>query len=160
MKTLCTLLIALALSGCANLRQSAHVATGVDAATTAIGITSGVAVEGNPLTANPAAAAAVFLARIGLVEYINAQDEPDRTVNLGTLNSVWWGVAISNTVLLAATKISLIAAYANPLGLVIGAASGWQIWKSTEERREFASACALWRLESPVMKCEFNGTAL
>ena len=36
------------LTGCASLRESAHTATAVDAATTAVGVGSGLAVEVNP----------------------------------------------------------------------------------------------------------------
>lgn len=152
MKLFAALLLVLALTGCANLRQSAHVATGVDAATTAYGVSAGVASELNPLISNPAAFAALMLARVGLTEYVNTTPEPQRTANLGALNSVWWGVSISNFVILAL--------HSTPLGLVIGAGSGWYIWNSTEERRLFAAYCAQGRESNPKLVCEHNGAPL
>ena len=146
------LCLALALSGCASLRQSAHTATATDAASTAYAVSSGLGVEANPLMQNPAVAAVMFLARIGITEYVNAMPEPDRTVNLSAINGLWWGVSISNIVVLLA--------HSTPLGLIIGAGSGWTIWKNTEERREFAGLCAMARQSNPGMVCEFDGNIL
>lgn len=154
---LIAIILVLLLPGCANLRLSAHVATGVDAASTSIAVATGAGVEANPLLANPAVFAVAMLARVGLVEYTATLHEPDRTVNLGAINAVWWGVSISNMVILAATKVGMVAAFTNPIGLVIGAAAGWQVWQGMEARREFAVACAAWRLKNPDGVCEFDG---
>lgn len=50
--------------GCANLKDTTHIATGVDAGSTVIGVTSGLAVEANPLIANPAIFVGVMLAQL------------------------------------------------------------------------------------------------
>jgi len=50
-----TLALLILLTGCSSLRESAHGATALDAASTAIGIGSGAAVEVNPLIASPLA---------------------------------------------------------------------------------------------------------
>ena len=98
MKALCAVLLCL-LCGCSSLRESAHGATALDAASTAIGIGSGAAVEVNPLIGSPAAFAGIILARLIGVEVADGMDEPARTQTLAGLNSIWWGVGISNVLI-------------------------------------------------------------
>jgi hypothetical protein len=93
MKSVCAVLLAL-LCGCSSLRDSAHGATALDAATTAAGVASGAAVEVNPLIGSPAAFAGIMLARVIGVEVADGMDEPARTQTLAGLNSIWWGVGI------------------------------------------------------------------
>ena len=126
--------LALALCGCTSLRESAHGATAFDATTTAIGVGSGIAVEANPLIVSPLAFAGVMLARVVGVEVVNQWDEPQRTQSLSVLNSVWWGVGISNAL--------IILAASNPVGWAFGAMAGLGWWASTENQRLFAQACA------------------
>ena len=151
MKTLCAVLLAL-LCGCSSLRDSAHGATALDAATTAAGVASGAAVEVNPLIGSPAAFAGIMLARVIGVEMADSMDEPARTQTLAGLNSIWWGVGISNVVVLIAAS--------NPVGLAAGAMVGLGLWKSTEMQREFSSLCASERLANPRLQCTFNGKDL
>lgn len=149
MKALAALLIAL-LAGCSSLRESAHTATAVDAATTAVGVGSGVAVEANPLIGSPAAFAGLMLARVVGVEIANQLPEPQRTEVLTGWSSIWWGAGVSNLVVLLAAS--------NPVGLAAGAmfAAGW--WQSTAMEREFAAICAAERKADPTIRCVFTRT--
>ena len=147
MKALAALLIAL-LAGCSSLRESAHTATAVDAATTAAGVGSGVAVEANPLIGSPAAFAGLMLARVVGVEVADKLPEPARTETLAGLNSIWWGVGVSNVLVLIAAS--------NPVSMIAGAmvALGW--WNSTADQREFSAWCAQERVAQPDLKCTFT----
>lgn len=146
MKALCAVLLCL-LCGCSSLRESAHSATALDAATTAIGVGSGIAVEANPLISSPMAFAGVMLARVVGVEVVNSWDEPRRTESLSVLNSVWWGIGISN--------LAILLAASNPVGFAFGTLAGLGWWASTENQRLFAQACAQERerLANPQLKC-------
>lgn len=142
---------ALASTGCTSLRESAHGATAMDAASTIAGITSGAAIEANPLIASPAVFAGLMLARVVGVELADKLDEPQRTQTLSGLNSIWWGVGISN--------VLVILAASNPVGLAFGAMAGLGWRHSTEHQRQFAEVCAMERirLNNPALKCVFNG---
>ena len=122
----------------------------LSAATTAIGVGSGVAVEVNPLVTSPAAFAGLMLARVVGTELVDKMDEPQRTEILTTLNSVWWGVSVSNILILLTAS--------NPVGFVTGAmvALGW--WVSTDEQRRFAEICAAERAINPRLKCIYSTT--
>ena len=133
MKSLYAALLAL-LCGCSSLRESAHGATALDAASTAIGIGSGAAVEVNPLIGSPAAFAGIMLARVIGVEIADGMDEPARTQTLAGLNSIWWGAGVSN--------VLIILAASSPVGWAFGAMAGLGWWASTENQRLFAQACA------------------
>ena len=151
MKALAALVLCL-LCGCTSLRESAHGATALDAATTAAGVASGVAVEANPLIGSPIAFAGVMLARVIGVEVADKLDEPQRTQTLAGLNSLWWGVGVSNVLVLLAAS--------NPVGLIAGAMAGLGWWASTADQREFSSLCASERLANPRLQCTFNGKDL
>jgi len=142
------LLLLTLLTGCANLRQSANTAIAADAATTSIGIASGVASEGNPLITSPAGLAASVVLRLGLVEYANRMPEPGRTTNLSVLNAVTWGIVASN--------LGVMALHSTPLGLVIGVGTGWQLWRSTADARAFAAICADEKTRKPGLVCEYK----
>jgi hypothetical protein len=146
-----TLALLILLTGCSSLRESAHGATALDAASTAIGIGSGAAVEVNPLIASPLAFGAVMLARVIGVEVADGMDEPARTQTLAGLNSIWWGVGISNVVVLIAAS--------NPVGLVAGAMAGLGWWASTADQRAFAEVCARERLSNPRLICTYTTPA-
>jgi len=114
------------LTGCAiPLRDAAHTATAADVATTVIGTASGVAYEANPLVSSPAAALVLIGARIWLVEHIDGWEEPRRTDWLSKINGVWWGVVISNTM--------IIASFSNPISFVAGILGGWAVYKNAKE---------------------------
>jgi len=149
MKALCVLLLAL-LCGCANLRDTTHAATALDATTTAIGVTSGLAVEANPLISNPAIFAGVMLTRVLATEYVDTLPEPARTTYLSGMSSVWLGAGISNVMIL------LLAS--NPIGLAFGAMTGLGWWASTAERREFAALCADYMRMNPALVCTYTPT--
>ena len=136
------------LTGCTSLRESAHTATAVDAATTAIGVGSGLAVEVNPLVNSPAAFAALMLSRVVGTEIADQMHEPARTETLAGLNAMWWGVSISNVLVLIAAS--------NPVSMIAGAmvALGW--WNSTAQQREFAAWCAQERLSNPGLLCVYT----
>ncbi len=153
MKAIAVVLLAL-LTGCTSLRESAHGAIGFDAATTAIGVGSGVAVEANPLIGSPLAFAGLLVARVVGVEVVNGWDEPKRTETLSALNSVWWGIGISN--------LLVIVAASNPVGLAFGTLAGLGWWASTSDQRLFAQACAAERerIAKPQMPCIFNGAPI
>lgn len=150
MKSVCAVLLAL-LCGCSSLRESAHGATALDAASTAIGIGSGAAVEVNPLIGSPAAFAGIMLARVIGVEIADGMDEPARTQTLAGLNSIWWGVGISNVLILISAS--------NPVGLVSGAMAGLGWWASTADQRAFAEVCARERLSNPRLICTYTTPA-
>lgn len=150
MKALCAVLLAM-LCGCTSLRESAHGATALDAATTAVGIGSGVAVEANPLIGSPMAFGAILVARVVGVEVVNGWDEPQRTQALSGLNSLWWGVGIGN--------VLIILAGSNPVGLMAGAMAGLGWWASTSDQRAFAEICARERLVNPRLKCIYTTPA-
>jgi UPF0716 family protein affecting phage T7 exclusion len=139
---------ALATTGCTSLRESAHGATAFDAATTAVGIGSGVAVEANPLIASPIAFAGVMLARVIGVEVAERMDEPQRTQTLVGLNSLWWGVGVSNML--------VILAASSPVGFAFGAMAGMGWWASTADQRAFAEICAREKALNPALVCTFK----
>lgn len=144
------LVIVLALlTGCASLRDSAQASIAADTATSAVGVGSGLALEANPLITSPGALAGSVVLRVAAVEWINTtQPEPVRTEALAAVNSVWWGVVVSNTLVLIAA--------ANPVSLVAGLMVGLGLWKSTEMRREFAAMCAAARRETPALVCIYT----
>ena len=151
MRRLLALALLALLTGCGTPRETAHQATALDAATTAIGVGSGIAAEANPLIGSPLAFAGVMVARVIGVELANQMDEPQRTQTLSGLNSIWWGVGISN--------VLVILAASNPVGLAFGAMAGLGWRHSTEHQRQFAEVCAMERirLNNPALKCVFNG---
>ena len=151
MKALAVVLLAL-LTGCSSLKESAHTATAVDAASTAFGVSSGLVVEANPLIGSPLAFAGVMAARVIGTEMADKMDEPARTEALTTLNSVWWGVSVSNVLILLTAS--------NPVGLATGAmvALGW--WANTEEQRRFAEICAAEKAINPRLKCTYSTTPI
>lgn len=144
------LAIVILLAGCANLRESTHAATALDATTTVIGVTSGLAVEANPLIANPASFAAILLARVLATEYVDTLPEPARTTYLSGMSSVWLGAGISN--------LLIIMLASNPIGLAFGAMTGLGWWASTAERREFAALCAEHMRMNPALVCTYTPT--
>lgn len=142
------LLIAWLLAACGTPRETAHQATALDAATTAIGVGSGIATEVNPLIGSPLAFAGVMAARVIGVELANQMDEPARTQTLTGLSSIWWGVGISNLLVLLAAPTGV--------GLAAGAlfAAGW--WQRTADERAFAEICASERALNPRLVCTFS----
>lgn len=146
------LALVLLLTGCANLRDSTHLATTVDATTTVIGVSSGLAVEANPLISNPAIFAGMLLTRVLATEYVNTLPEPARTEYLSGMSSVWLGAGISNILIL------LLAS--NPVGLVFGGMAGLGWWASNADRRTFAAMCAQERITHPKMQCLFRGEVM
>jgi len=150
-RLLAAILLTIALSACTSLRESAHGATALDAATTAAGVASGVAVEANPLISSPATLGAILVARVIGVEVADKLDEPQRTQTLAGLNSVWWGVGVSNVLVLLAAS--------NPVGLIAGAMAGLGWWASTGDQRAFAEICARERLVNPRLKCIYTTPA-
>lgn len=151
-RLLAPILLTLAmLAGCTSLRESAHRATALDAATTAAGVASGVVVEANPLIGSPMAFAGVMLARVIGVELADKLDEPQRTQTLAGLNSVWWGVGVSNVLILITA--------ANPVGLMAGAMAGVGWWASTGDQRAFAEICAREKALNPRLVCTFTAPA-
>lgn len=144
------LVIVILLAGCANLRESTHLATAADATTTAIGVTSGIAVEANPLISSPAMFAGLMLTRVLATEYVDTLPEPARTTYLSGMSSVWLGAGISNVMIL------LLAS--NPIGLAFGAMTGLGWWASTAERREFAALCAEHMRMNPALVCIYTPT--
>jgi len=145
------LALLIALSGCGTVREQAHQATALDAATTAAGVASGAAIEANPLIGSPAAFAGIMLARVIGVEVADGMDEPARTQTLAGLNSIWWGVGISNVLILITA--------ANPVGLMAGAMAGLGWWVSTADQRAFAEVCARERLSNPRLICTYTTPA-
>lgn len=145
------LAIALATTGCTSLRESAHGATALDAASTIAGITSGAAIEANPLIASPAMFAGLMVARVVGVEMAEQLPEPARTRLLTGWSSIWWGAGISNVLVLIAAS--------NPVGLAAGAMVGLGLWKSTEYQRQFAEVCARERVANPRLVCTFTPPA-
>lgn len=140
----------IALAGCGTVREQAHTATALDAATTAAGVLSNAAVEANPLIGSPGAFAGLMLARVVGVEIANQMPEPQRTEVLTGWSSIWWGAGVSNLVVLLAAS--------NPVGLAAGAmfAAGW--WQSKEMERQFAAICAAERKADPTIRCVFTRT--
>lgn len=151
MKALIAILLAL-LCGCTSLREGAHTATALDAATTIVGVGSGVAVEVNPLIGGPVAFVAMMVGRVAAVEYVNTLAEPAKTEYLSAMNSVWWGIGVSNLIVLLAAS--------NPVGMAAGAMFGLGWWQSTADQRLFAQMCAAERATNPKMQCEFRGVAM
>ena len=147
MKALCAVLLAL-LCGCSSLRDTTHATTALDASTTVIGVSSGLAVEANPLISNPAIFAGLMLTRVAMTEYVNTLPEPQRTTYLSGMSSVWLGAGISNLMILMLAS--------NPAGLVFGAMAGLGWWASTADRREFAQMCAAQTQINPRTVCEWN----
>jgi len=149
MKALAALLLAM-LCGCTSLRDTTHAATALDATTTAIGVSSGLAVEANPLISSPAIFVGVMLTRVLATEYVNTLPEPARTTYLSGMSSVWLGAGISNMMIL------LLAS--NPVGLVFGGMAGLGWWASTEQQREFAEICAHEMRINPALVCTYTPT--
>jgi len=126
MKRLLLLICIVSLTGCAiPLREAAHTSTVADVTTTVIGISSGAAYEANPIASSPAAALVLIGARIWLVEYVNKMQEPQRTEWLSKINGVWWGVVISN--------VMVLASMSNPISLLTGVLGGWAVYENAKE---------------------------
>lgn len=144
------LALLLTLAGCGTVREQAHTATALDAATTAAGVLGGSAIEANPLISSPAAFAGLLIARTVGVEIANQMPEPQRTEVLTGWSSIWWGAGVSNLVVLLAAS--------SPVGLAAGAmfAAGW--WQSTAMERQFAAICAAERKADPTIRCVFTRT--
>jgi hypothetical protein len=141
--------LALVLSGCAtDLRLSAHQAVTADLATTAYGITSGLAVEANPFLPHPALIALGGVARYVVIENYSKSPEPARTTGLAGVNAITWGIVASN--------LTVLTTGLNPLGIVIGLVTGYNVWRSTEDERNEAQLCAIIRLSDPKDNCEFK----
>ena len=140
--------IAILLTGCANLRDTTHAATALDSTTTVIGVSSGLAVEANPLISNPAIFAGLMLTRVLATEYVNTLPEPQRTEYLSGMSSVWLGAGISN--------LLIILAASNPIGWAFGGMAGLGWWHSTAMQREFAQICAAERVANPALVCMYN----
>lgn len=107
-----------------------------------------MAAEVNPLIASPIAFAGLMVARLVGVELADRMPEPERTQLLSAMNSVWWGVCVSN-VLIALTA-------ATPVGLATGAMAGLVWWQSTDLQRQFAEICASEKQANPRLTCEFK----
>lgn len=136
--------------GCANLKDTTHIATGVDAGSTVIGVTSGLAVEANPLIANPAIFVGVMLARVLATEKINAMPEPQRTEYLSMMSSIWIGPGVGNFLYAIGAT--------GPIGIAAGAMVGLGWWASTADRRAFAEICAQAQITNPATVCTFTPT--
>jgi hypothetical protein len=147
MKSLCAVLLAL-LCGCSSLRESTHAATALDASTTVIGVTSGLAVEANPLVGSPAVFVGLMLSRVLATEYVNSMAEPQRTTYLSAMSSFWWGAGVSN--------LAILLLASNPAGLIAGAATGLALWARGADERLFAEICAAERVARPALVCEWN----
>ena len=93
----------------------------------------------------------VGLAWVVGVEVANGMDEPARTQTLAGLNSIWWGVGISNVLILISAS--------NPVGLIAGAMAGLGWWASTVDQRAFAEVCARERLSNPRLICTYTTPA-
>ena len=144
------LALAVLLSGCASLKDTTHAATALDATTTVIGVTSGLAVEANPLISSPAMFAGLMLTRVLATEYVNTLPEPQRTGWLAGMSSIWLGAGISN--------LLIILLASNPVGLVFGGMAGLGWWASTEQQREFAEICAHEMRINPALVCTYTPT--
>jgi hypothetical protein len=137
------------LSGCASdPRISAHQAVTADLATTAYGISTGIAVEANPLLPSPAAIVAGGILRYAVIEHLNTKPEPERTKGLSATSSITWGIAASN--------LAVIATGLNPIGLIVGAATAYGVWRSTEDKRLFAETCATAKSIDPKTECIYD----
>ena len=150
MKALAALLLLALLCGCSSLKDTTHATTALDATTTAIGVSSGIAVEANPMISSPAVFAGLMLTRVLATEYVDTLPEPARTTYLSGMSSVWLGAGISNVMIL------LLAS--NPIGLAFGAMTGLGWWASTAERREFAALCAEHMRMNPALVCTYTPT--
>jgi len=149
MKALCALLLAL-LCGCTSIRDTTHAATALDATTTIVGVSSGLAVEANPMISSPAMFAGLMLTRVLATEYVNTLPEPQRTGWLAGMSSIWLGAGISN--------LLIILLASNPVGLVFGGMAGLGWWASTEQQREFAEICAHEMRMNPALVCTYTPT--
>ena len=69
---------------------------------------------------------------------------------LASLSSLWWGVSVSNLIVLLTA--------ATPVGLATGAMVGLALWQGTALEREFAAICARERLSNPRLRCVFTPT--
>lgn len=147
MKALCAVLLAL-LCGCSSLRDTTHAATALDATTTVIGVSSGLAAEANPMISSPAIFAGLMVTRVLATEYVNTLPEPARTTYLSGMSSVWLGAGVSNVLIL------LLAS--NPVGLVFGGMAGLGWWASNADKREFAALCAAEQARNPAIVCEWK----
>lgn len=78
---LACILVTCFLLGCGTTKNQAHQATAVDAATTAIGVSSGIATEVNPLISSSPIFLGLMATRVVGVELINKLDEPQRTAH-------------------------------------------------------------------------------
>jgi hypothetical protein len=148
MNRLALLLVCAIFAGCANLKTSSQAAVGADAATTIIGVASGTAAEVNPLITSPAGLVASVALRLVIIDQIDKLPDTERVGSLAKFNALTWGIAASNLMILASAS--------NPVGLVVGLMSGLAVWKSSEDERLFADACAYFRQLDAKIKCEFK----
>lgn len=112
----------------ADARDDAYVAGALDCATTATGLAAGL-IEFNPL--GPVLACAL---KPALIEAVSAQQEPERTHSLHTIEAGWDGVAAHN--------IAAVLGASNGVSLAIGGVVALVVWHRGAPAREFAAACA------------------
>lgn len=124
------LLVFILVAGCSIYRQCfaqerEQAGVAADVATTVIGVTSGAAVELNPL------AIPFIPLRLHLIEEANNKPDGERQEALDQINAVNTGVVASN----------LIVLLFHAVVPVVGVIAGVVAYQQGEKRREFMTAC-------------------
>lgn len=135
------ILAAVLLTGCATVKDDARLAVAADAATTLIGVSSGLVVEANPLITSPGALAASVAARLALIEYADEQYLP-------LINSVNWGVVGNN--------VAAIAGALPPLAVAVGFVSGLLAYRRAVLAQHLEGACNAVRMDHPGAVCRWK----
>ena len=153
MKTLYSLLIVMALTGCAITRSQASDAAVTDVASTGLGIALGAA------EANPIGLVTIPL-KIALLNHVETLPAGEKQEAQMRLSAVWNGAAVNNVCVVAVIVSGGAASL--PCLLVGGAYGVWEYTstKANQMQAEFAALCIQARQETPGMKCFYKGQAL
>lgn len=126
-------LLAIALTGCANLEQRANTAAVTDGATTLVGVGIFGASELSPL------GLASVAIKVPLLAYVKTLPEAEQAAAHAVAGPVWGGASVSNGCMLA---VLLSGGTAAPGCLALGIGYGVYRWNADRDERNFYAACA------------------
>jgi hypothetical protein len=137
-----TLILAILMTGCATTARDQTIIGGVaDFGSTVVGLSAG-ATELNPL-----GLIGSTLLKPVVYAYAESLPEADRADAHSVIGGLWTGASISNicTVLVA-----------HPVCFAVGIATGYKVWESHAEEREFWALCKDAQTANPLMTCTFS----
>jgi hypothetical protein len=142
MTRIAALILAILLTGCATTAREQTIAGGMaDFGSTVVGLSAG-ATELNPL-----GLIGGTLLKPVVYAYAESLPETDRADAHSVIGGLWTGASISNICMVLA---------AHPVCFVAGIATGYKVWESHAEEREFWALCKEARIGDPQLTCTFT----